>query len=177
VRIIWLFTTTCANNDLCYDHYTTQTEKKRIILDTSGEALWEGIQAGPTIVKPNIEELQHLVRHSLTSDAEIQQAAHQLLNEDIELVVVSMGRQGAMLVEQATTLIATPPTVTVKKTFGAGDAMVAGLVTAQIQGLSLADCGRLATAFSVGAIAHLSYNLPARDILWQYYHQVDIRNY
>ncbi len=152
-------------------------QKKRIILDTSGEALREGIQAGPTIVKPNIEELQHLVRHSLTSEAEIQQAAHQLLNEDIELVVVSMGRQGAMLVEQATTLIAIPPTVTVKKTFGAGDAIVAGLVSAQIQGLSLADCGRLATAFSVGAIAHLSYNLPARDILWQYYHQVYIRNY
>ena len=152
-------------------------QKKRIILDTSGEALWEGIQSGPTIVKPNIEELQHLVRHSLMSEAEIQKAAHQLLNEDIELVVVSMGRQGAMLVEQATTLIATPPTVTVKKTFGAGDAMVAGLVTAQIQGLSLADCGRLATAFSVGAIAHLSYDLPARDMLWQYYHQVDIRNY
>jgi 1-phosphofructokinase len=152
-------------------------QKKRIILDTSGEALREGIQAGPTIVKPNIEELQHLVRHSLTSEAEIQQAAHQLLNEDIELVVVSMGRQGAMLVEQATTLIATPPAITVKKTFGAGDAIVSGLVTAQIQGLSLADCGRLATAFSMGAIAHISYNLPARDILWQYFHQVYIRNY
>jgi 1-phosphofructokinase len=152
-------------------------QKKRIILDTSGEALREGIQAGPPIVKPNIEELEYLVRHSLQSEAEIQQAAHQLLNEDIELVVVSMGRQGAMLVEQATTLIATPPSVTVKKTFGAGDAMVAGLVTAQIQELSLADCGRLATAFSVGAIAHLSYNLPARDMLWQYYHQVDIRSY
>ncbi len=152
-------------------------QKKRIILDTSREALREGIQAGPTIVKPNIEELQHLIGHSLTSEAEIQQAAHQLLNEDIELVVVSMGRQGAMLIEQATTLIATPPDMTVKKTFGAGDAMVAGLVTAQIQGLSLADCGRLATAFSMGAIAHLSYNLPSRDILWQYFHQVYVRKY
>ena len=152
-------------------------QKKRIILDTSGEALREGIQAGPTFVKPNIEELQHLIGHSLTSEAEIQQAAHQLLNEDIELVVVSMGRQGAMLVEQATTLIATPPDMTVKKTFGAGDAMVAGLVTAQIQGLSLADCGRLATAFSMGAIVHLGYNLPSRDILWQYFHQVYVRKY
>jgi 1-phosphofructokinase len=151
-------------------------QKKRIILDTSGEALRDGILAGPTIVKPNIEELQHLVGHSLTSEAEIQQAAHQFLNEDIELVVVSMGRQGAMLLEQATTLIATPPDMLVKKTFGAGDAMVAGLVTAQIQGLSLADCGRLATAFSMGAIAHLSYNLPARDTLWQYFHQVYVRN-
>jgi len=59
-------------------------QKKHIILDTSGEALREGIQAGPTIVKPNIEELQHLMRHSLTSEAEIQQVAHQLLNEDIK---------------------------------------------------------------------------------------------
>src|SRR6266480_4596557 len=150
-------------------------QKKRIILDTSGEALREGIQAGPTIVKPNVEELEHLIGHPLTSEAEIQQAAHQLLNEDIELVVVSMGRQGAMLIEQATTLIATPPAITVKKTFGAGDAMVAGLVTAQIQGLSLADCGRLATAFSVGAIANLSYNLPAHDTLWQYFHQGYVR--
>jgi 1-phosphofructokinase len=82
-----------------------------------------------------------------------------------------------MLVEQASTLIAIPPSMTVKKTFGAGDAMVAGLVAAQIQGLGLADCGRLATAFSLGAIANLSYNLPPRDVLWQYFHQVYIRNY
>lgn len=150
-------------------------QQKHIILDTSGEALREGIQVGPTIVKPNIEELQQLIGHSLMSETEIQQAAHQLLNEDITLVVVSMGKQGAMLVEQATTLIATPPNITVKKTFGAGDAMVAGLVAAQIQGLSLADCGRLATAFSLGAIAHLSYNLPPNDRLWRYSQQVDIR--
>lgn len=152
-------------------------QKKYIILDSSREALQRGIQAGPTIVKPNIEELRHLTGQALTSETEIQQAAHQLLNEDIELVVVSMGRQGAMLVEQATTLIVTPPTMTVKKTFGAGDAMVAGLVTAQIQGLSLADCGRLATAFSMGTIAHLSYDLPTRDMLWQYCQQVDVRSY
>ncbi len=151
--------------------------KKCIILDTSGEALREGILAGPTIIKPNIEELQYLVRHSLKSEAEIQQAGHQLLNEDIQLVVVSMGKQGAMLIKHATTLIATPPTMTVKKTFGAGDAMVAGLVTAQIQALSLEDCGRLATAFSMGAIEHLNYNLPSREILWQYFRQVSIRKY
>ncbi len=152
-------------------------QKKRIILDTSGEALRAGIQAGPTILKPNIEELQYLVGHALTSEAEIQQAAHHLLNEDIELVVVSMGKQGAMLVEQATTLIATPPTVQVKKTFGAGDALVAGLVTAQIQGLSLADCGRLATAFSVGTIAQINYDLPSHETLRQYCQQVHIRKY
>src|SRR6266498_1242216 len=62
-------------------------QKKQIILDTSGEALREGIQAGPTIVKPNILELQYLVGHSLKSEAEIQHTAYQLLNEDSKLVV------------------------------------------------------------------------------------------
>ncbi|HEY4387475.1 MAG TPA: 1-phosphofructokinase [Ktedonobacteraceae bacterium] len=152
-------------------------QKKRIILDSSDEALRAGIQAGPTILKPNLEELQYLVGYALTSEAEIQQAAHQLLNKDIELVVVSMGKQGAMLVEQATTLIATPPAVKIKKTSGAGDALVAGLVAAQIQGLGLIDCARLATAFAVATIAHLSYDLPPRDRLWQYSQQVNIRNY
>ena len=160
-------------------------QKKRIILDSSGEALRAGIQAGPTIIKPNIEELEQLVSgqgkkiigRTLTSEAEIQHAAHQLLNKDITLVVVSMGEQGAMLVEQTTTLIAAPPNITVKKTFGAGDAMVAGLVAAHIQGLCLADCGRLATAFSMGAIAQLGYNLPPRDMLWHYFQQVEIRKY
>jgi 1-phosphofructokinase len=151
--------------------------KKHIVLDSSGEALRAGIQAGPTIVKPNIEELRYLVGEALTSEAEIQQAAQRLLNEDIEQVVISMGKQGAMLVEQAKTLVAVPPSITVKKTFGAGDALVAGLVAARMQGLSLADCGRLATAFSVGAIAHLSYNLPEHDTLRQYFQQVSIRDY
>lgn len=148
--------------------------KKHIILDTSGDAFKEGIQAGPTIVKPNIQELQHLIGHALTSRTEIQQAAHQLLSHDIELVVVSMGSEGAMLVEQATALYVTPPNVVVKKTFGAGDAMVAGLVTARIEGLNLADCGRLATALATGAIVHRGYDLPDRETLWHYFHQASV---
>src|SRR5438067_3157625 len=47
-------------------------QKKCIILDTSGEAFRDGIKAGPTIVKPNIDELQYLVKHSLKNEAEIQ---------------------------------------------------------------------------------------------------------
>ncbi len=148
--------------------------KKSILLDTSGEALREGVQAGPTIIKPNIEELAYLVGHGLTNNADIQQAAYSLLNDDIVFVVVSMGKEGALLVTQDTTLLATPPAVQVKKTFGAGDAMVAGLVAAQVQGLTIADSGRLATAFSVSAITHLGYTLPNRETLLRYFHQVNV---
>jgi 1-phosphofructokinase len=146
---------------------------KQVVLDTSGEALREGARAGPTIVKPNVDELQQLTGQSLSDEAAVEQAARQLLG-DIRLVVISMGERGALFVDAATTLIAIPPPVLVKSTVGAGDAMVAGLIAGQVQGLSLPDCARLATAFSLGTITRAGHNLPASETLQAYVQQVSI---
>jgi len=146
---------------------------KQVVLDTSGEALREGARAGPTIVKPNVDELHQLTGQALADEAAIEQAARQLLG-DIQLVVISMGERGALFVDAATTLMATPPAVQVKSTVGAGDAMVAGLIAGQIQGLSLPDCARLATAFSLGTITRLGSELPAPETLQMYSDQVSI---
>ena len=147
---------------------------KQVALDTSRDALREGIVAGPTIVKPNIDELQQLTGQSLTDDVALEQAARQLLEGGIRLVVISMGERGAMFVDAATTLIAVPPAVKVKSTVGAGDAMVAGLIAGQVQGLSLPDCARLATAFSLRTITHAGSQLPAHEALQAYVQQVSI---
>jgi 1-phosphofructokinase len=146
---------------------------KQVVLDTSGEALREGAQSGPTIVKPNVDELQQLTGQLLPDEAAIEQAARQLLGE-IQLVVISMGERGALFVDAGTTLIATPPRVLVRSTVGAGDAMVAGLIAGQIQGLSLPDCARLATAFSLGAITQVGSHLPDLEALQAYAQQVTI---
>ena len=146
---------------------------KQVVLDTSGEALREGARAGPTIVKPNVDELHQLTGQALADEAAIEQAARQLLG-DIQLVVISMGERGALFVDAATTLMATPPQVQVKSTVGAGDAMVAGLIAGQIQGVSLPDCARLATAFSLGTITRLGSELPAPETLQMYSDQVSI---
>ena len=147
---------------------------KQVILDTSGEALREGVLAGPTIVKPNADELQQLTGHSITDEVALEQAARQLLDNGIQLVVISMGERGAMFVDAATTLLAVPPLVKVKSTVGAGDAMVAGLIAGQVQGLSLSDCARLATAFSLGAITSAGHNLPTPEALQAYVQQVSV---
>ncbi|MBV9231083.1 MAG: 1-phosphofructokinase [Chloroflexi bacterium] len=159
-----------------YARIITQLKEhnRQIVLDTSNVALLEGVQAGPTIVKPNIDELQQLVGQQLTNEAAIEQAARQLLGNGIQLVVVSMGEQGALFVDQATALIAVPPAVTVKSTVGAGDAMVAGLIAGKVQGLSLPDCARLATAFSLGTITRFGSDLPAPEILQAYFQQVTV---
>lgn len=106
---------------------------KKVVLDTSRDALREGVLAGPTIVKPNIDELQQLTGQSLTDEVALEQAARQLLGSEIRLVVISMGERGAMFVDATTALIAVPPQVKVKSTVGAGDAMVAGLVAGQVR--------------------------------------------
>lgn len=149
---------------------------KHTVLDTSRDALREGLLAIPTIIKPNVDELQYLTGQTLADEAAIEQAARQLLDSGIQLVVVSMGEQGAMFVDTANTLFATPPPVTVKSTVGAGDAMVAGLIAGHVRGLDLADCARLATAFSLGAITSTGHNLPVPEIVQAYAQQVSIRS-
>lgn len=147
---------------------------KQIVLDTSGDALREGVLASPTIVKPNIDELQQLTGLPLTDDIALERAARQLLDGGIHMVVISMGERGAMFVNRTTTLHAVPPKVQVKSTVGAGDAMVAGLVAGQIQALSLPGCARLATAFSLGTITRVGSHLPTREVLQAYGQQVSI---
>lgn len=148
---------------------------KKVVLDTSRDALREGVLAGPTIVKPNIDELRQLTGQSLTDEVALEQAARQLLDSEIRLVVISMGERGAMFVDATTALIAVPPPVKVKSTVGAGDAMVAGLVAGQVRGLSLSDCARLATAFSLGAITRTGQNLPTPEALQEYSQQVSVQ--
>lgn len=147
---------------------------KRVVLDTSGEALREGVLAGPTVIKPNIDELQELTGQKLTGEFDIELASSGLMNNGIELVVVSMGERGAMFIDEESALVATPPVVTVKSTVGAGDALVAGLLAGLVQGMSLEDCARLATAYSLGRITGLSSNLPDRETLQAYFQQVTI---
>ncbi|GCE23410.1 1-phosphofructokinase [Dictyobacter kobayashii] len=148
---------------------------KNIVLDSSQAALRAGVQVGPTIIKPNIDELQQLVERPLHDELSIEQGARQLLRDTTQLVVVSMGEHGAMFVDQHTTLIAEPLAVNVKSTVGAGDAMVAGLIAGLSEGLPLTECARLATAFSAGTITRIGPHLPAQHILREYAQQVQVR--
>ncbi len=86
-----------------------------------------------------------------------------------------MGKEGAIFVEGDEMVWAVPPAVEVKSTVGAGDAMVAGIVAGKMRGLALADCARLATAFSVTAISHIGSGLPSIEAVQSAREQVTIR--
>lgn len=128
---------------------------RKVALDTSGETLNHAIEALPAFIKPNIHELEGLVGRTLPSREAVVAAARELVARGIEMVVVSMGEQGACFIGGEGVIFATPPTIEVRSTVGAGDAMVAGVLSAKLRGLPLADVARLSTAFSVRAIGKL----------------------
>lgn len=137
----------------------------RVLLDASGSALATGVGAAPDIIKPNRAELSELIGRTLGDPASVLAAARELLARPNapETVIVSMGGDGALFVNRQEALMAHPVPTALISTVGAGDAMVAGIVAAQIAGLTLTECARLATAFSAGKLARLGPHLPPPD--------------
>lgn len=149
---------------------------KKVILDTSGEGFRQAVTAAPSLIKPNVDELREFAGEQLDTPAAILQQARTLIERySIASIVVSMGKEGAIFVEGNEALWAVPPSVQVKSTVGAGDAMVAGIVAGKIRGLSLAECARLATAFSMNALTHVGSGLPSVEAVQSAREQVTIR--
>jgi 1-phosphofructokinase len=159
-----------------YREMVTMLSGKKVVLDTSGEGFRQAVAAGPWLVKPNVDELGEFAGERLPTPAAIVQVARALVQRHgISSVVVSMGKEGAIFVEGQETVWAVPPSVEVKSTVGAGDAMVAGIVAGKIRGLALAECARLATAFSMSAITHIGSGLPSVTAVQLGMEQVTIR--
>lgn len=151
-----------------------KAKKRHTVIDTSGDALAESLKAGPNIIKPNIHELRVLVNKPLENVGEVYKAAAALVNSDTSIVVISMGSKGALFVEKGQAFIARPPSVQVKSTVGAGDAMVAGLVAGISKNLALQDCAKLATAFSLSAVTRLGRDLPKPAVIEEFQQKVEI---
>jgi len=139
----------------------------KVFVDTSGPALAEVLDAGPNMLKPNRPELSELIGKECGTLQEVIAAGHSLLARDQapELVVVSMGSDGAIFMNGQEVLHTSPAQMHVASTFGAGDAMVAGIIASEIEGLSLAECARLATAFATAKLAKPSAALAKEDVV------------
>lgn len=101
----------------------------KFILDTSGEPLREGVQQGAYLLKPNKGELCSLLGKEWLADGEIESAAKEIIKRGgAEILVVSLGGEGALLVIKDLVKRIVPPPVEKKSTVGAGDSMVAGII-------------------------------------------------
>ncbi len=101
----------------------------KFILDTSGDALETAVKEGVYMLKPNIGELAKLSKITWLENDKVEEAALKLIDAGlVELVAVSMGKDGAILVSKNEAYRVPVPEAERRSTVGAGDSMVAGMV-------------------------------------------------
>lgn len=126
----------------------TKAKKKKVILDASGDLLKEGIMSLPTMIKPNSEEMQNLLGMSINNKNEVLQSAVKLHQSGIEIVVVSLGKDGALLVCEDGIFHGIPPKIDVVNTVGCGDSMVAAFAVGLKRNYCYKECLRYAVSVS-----------------------------
>lgn len=125
----------------------------KLILDTSGQALHEALQEGVYLVKPSQSELEKLLGKKAFTNEQQEELARQIVDEGkAELVALTLGEDGAVLVWKDGLLRLDSPEVEVKSAVGAGDTFVGALTHGLSQGRTPQDAFTLAVAAGAAAV-------------------------
>lgn len=124
---------------------------KPVILDTSGKLLEQGIQADPTMIKPNIDEIRMLTGKTCDNFNDMIDAAKQIHDNGVEIVAVSLGKDGSLLADKSGIYRATVPEIKAVNTVGCGDSMIAGFAMGIAENLPIEETMRMASAISSAA--------------------------
>lgn len=112
---------------------------KKVILDTSGDALKEGLQAVLTMVKPNKDEMEILFGEKISSMEDVIRCGKQIYEMGIPYVVISLGKDGALLVCEDGIFQGRPPQMKALNTVGCGDSMVGAFAVEMEKGTAPAE--------------------------------------
>lgn len=140
----------CA--ETTYQRCLKALEGKKCVLDCAGETLLHGIKERPFLIKPNLPEIEGIMKKELRTLRGLRDAALFLIEYGAQNVIISMGKYGAMLISRTDTFFAPALMVEARSTVGAGDAMIGGVLAGLSRGESLAEsfrCGVAAGAASV----------------------------
>lgn len=117
------------------------------IVDTAGLALQEILRSGAFLIKPNQNEFSQLFGSRLLSAKQIVAKAKQMIGTGtVSNILVSLGAEGAVLVNKSGVWQFTPPKLKVRSTVGAGDTMVAGIVYQLSKGINITDAVKFGIA-------------------------------
>lgn len=117
---------------------SARRKNAKFILDTSGSALKQALAAGGVhLVKPSLGEFEELVGKKLPDQAAREDAALSFVRQTgVEMMAVTLGRDGAILVDGERVYRQEPLKVPVRSAVGAGDSFVAAMTLGLAQGMS-----------------------------------------
>ena len=125
---------------------TARERGARVLVDTSGPPLSHALASRPDVVKPNRSEAAALLGHKIQNRADAASAALAIHDMGARLVVLSLGKLGAVAANEDGVLGAVPTPARSGCAVGAGDALGAALIWALDRGEHLADALRWAVA-------------------------------
>ncbi|MDA7746891.1 6-phosphofructokinase II [Psychromonas sp.] len=124
----------------------------KVIFDGSGPALEKAVSTGVYLIKPNTNELAALTGAEYLEPEELEAKAREIISlGQAEVVLVSLGPQGALLVTESLCEQIVPPRVKKNSTVGAGDSMVGATIVALVDGLSIREATRRGVAAGTAA--------------------------
>jgi len=148
---------------------------KKVILDTSGELLVSGIQAKPTVIKPNIDEIRTLTGRKCEDLDQIIDAAEMLHSDGVEYVVISLGGKGSVMKSTDGVYQTIIPEIKTVNTVGCGDSMVAGLAIGLKRDYSSEELLKQAAAIATAAAMSEGTGYYEQNNMKQIYDQIMIR--
>jgi 6-phosphofructokinase 2 len=145
----------------------------RLVLDTAGPALAAALAEGVYLVKPNLRELTELCGQTLDTPAQWHAAARALVaGGQAEVVALTLGHLGALLVTRDDAWNAPPLPIQVASAVGAGDSFVGGMVWALQHHRPLTDAFAWGVAAGSAALLSVSTGLCCKEDAQQLFAQV-----
>jgi 6-phosphofructokinase 2 len=125
----------------------------KVIIDASGEVLEEVLKEGVYLIKPNVREFRGLVGEDIKEESQIKAEAKKMVKSGrCEVLVISLGAAGALMVSEEFADRILPPTVPIVSKVGAGDSMVAGIVLSLARGKPLRESVLFGVATGTAAV-------------------------
>lgn len=151
--------------------------KKRVktFLDTDGEALRLGIEAHPTVVKPNQAEAERLLNTALLTRTQYLNAAEQISRLGAESVILSLGSRGVVGTFKGQITEVIPPHVHAVSPIGAGDALAAAFLWAMQKQDDVYDALRWGVAAGTASAALPGMQFASLEQARALYGQVEVR--
>jgi 6-phosphofructokinase 2 len=145
----------------------------KVIVDATGEILNRALQEGVYLIKPNIREFRELVGKECKYESQIKAEARQMIKSGwCEVLVISLGSAGVLLVSEEITEHIPNPTVPIVSKVGAGDSMVAGLVLSLARGETLRESVKFGVAAGAAAVMTPGTELCRREDVERLYSKI-----
>jgi len=140
-----------------------RTNNVTVLLDSRGKALGMGVRAQPSMVKPNISELEAFFGEQIQGVHHMALKGKRLLDMGIEYVFISLGADGMIALHENECLLCSAPRIQALDTVGCGDALDAGVMVGHVRGFSFSEMCRMAVACGASNALHAGAGTISRE--------------